>query len=221
MKQIINKYLNLRTHKYYFPLLIAGIILFGASAIFNYAANNYTALHASGRVTDLFLDNLPVKNVDEIFYEGTLMLELFVILLALHEPKRIPFMLKSTALFIFVRSFFMILTHFSPPINETLTHPINLIQRLTAGSGYDLFFSGHTGFPFLMALLFWNNKYLRSIFIASSIVFGAAVLFGHLHYSIDVFSAFFITFGIYHIAMKIFKRDFDFFQDTVKTKAIA
>jgi len=35
-----------------------------------------------------------------------------------------------------------------------------------------------------------------------------AVLLGHIHYSIDVFSALFITYGIFVIAKKVFARDY-------------
>jgi len=44
--------------------------------------------------------------------------------------------------------------------------------------------------------------------LAASLIFGAAVLFGHLHYSIDVFAAFFITYAIFHIAQKFFPKDY-------------
>jgi hypothetical protein len=39
------------------------------------------------------------------------------------------------------------------------------------------------------------------------LVFGVVVLLGHLHYSIDVLSAFFISYGIYRIAEIIFHKD--------------
>jgi membrane-associated phospholipid phosphatase len=35
-----------------------------------------------------------------------------------------------------------------------------------------------------------------------------AEIFGHLHYSIDVFSAFFIAYGVFEIAKKIFKKEY-------------
>jgi len=70
--------------------------------------------------------------------------------------------------------------------------------------------------PFLLALIFWDEKYLRYFFIVSSIFFGAIVLLGHYHYSIDVAAAFFITYTIYHIAKKLFPRDFELFKKGIE-----
>jgi membrane-associated phospholipid phosphatase len=77
--------------------------------------------------------------------------------------------------------------------------------------GGDLFFSGHTGMPFLLALIFWEDKWTRFLFLGFSIMFGIVVLLAHLHYSIDVLSAFFITYTIFHLALYIFKKDRDMF----------
>jgi membrane-associated phospholipid phosphatase len=60
-----------------------------------------------------------------------------------------------------------------------------------------------------MALIYWDDKPKRYLFLAWSVVFGATVLLGHLHYTIDVFAAFFITYGIYHLARWLFPRDYD------------
>ena len=97
-----------------------------------------------------------------------------------------------------------------PPANEMFFDPGDISKKLTSGG--DLFFSSHTGLPFLAALLFWEHKIYRYIFLALSLIFGAVVLLGHLHYSIDVFSAFFITYGIYHISRTFFKKDLKLFE---------
>jgi membrane-associated phospholipid phosphatase len=119
-------------------------------------------------------------------------------------------MVKSSAIFVLMRSIFVSLTHIGIYPN-TISVNTDVFKSITSGG--DLFFSGHTGFPFLMALIFWQEKKLRYFFIAMSLAFGALALLGHYHYTIDVLSAFFITFGIYHICLKIFKKDYRFFID--------
>lgn len=67
--------------------------------------------------------------------------------------------------------------------------------------------------PFLMALIFWDDKYARFISIFASIIFDVSMLLGHLHYSIDVFSAFFIAYTIFVMAQKIFAKDHNLLSD--------
>jgi len=187
-----------------------GIFLLALSLAVNFAANVFATNRMGNPVNDIILDNIPTYNVNVLFFQGFgLFLALAAVLLII-RPKRVPFALKSLAVFILVRSAFIILTHMGPPENEMFFDPGSISKRLTAGG--DLFFSSHTGLPFLAALLFWENKIYRYIFLMISLIFGAAVLLGHLHYSIDVFSAFFITYGIYHIARKFFKKDMKLFE---------
>ena len=209
MKRVLNRYKALRSDRSFYFQFLVGILFLLISVVLNFVTNSYTALHASSAVSDLFLDNLPIVNVEEIFLEGMMILIAFVVFLGFSHPKRIPFILKSSALFIATRSFFMILTHLAPPVGDALFLSGNVVQRFMSGA--DLFFSGHTGYPFLMALIFWEQRSLRIFFIAASLFFGAAVLLGHIHYSIDVFSAFFITYGIFKLATVFFKRDHGLF----------
>ena len=190
--------------------LIVGILFLAISLVLNYYAGTYATREASNAVTDIILDNLPVVNVDFIFVEGAIILWIFSFLVAIREPKSIPFALKSIALFIFIRSIFVSLTHIGPFPDHIYLESNRVFDKINFGA--DLFFSGHTGFPFLFALIFWENKWLRVIFIGASFFFAASVLLGHLHYSIDVFSAFFITFGIFHLAKYFFKKDYDMFK---------
>jgi membrane-associated phospholipid phosphatase len=73
----------------------------------------------------------------------------------------------------------------------------------------NFFYSGHTAFPFLLALIFWDNKYLRYLFLFLTVFFGAAVLLAHVHYSIDVFAAPFIVYGMYVITARLFPHDYE------------
>lgn len=196
--------------KYVVYSSIIGFVLLSLSLVANFAANVFATNRMGNPVNDLILDNIPTYNVSALFFQGFGLFLVFALALLIIKPKRIPFAFKSLAVFILIRSLFIILTHMGPPANEMFFDPGTISRKLTAGA--DLFFSSHTGLPFLAALLFWENKTYRYIFLVLSFVFGAVVLLGHLHYSIDVFSAFFITYGIYHISRTFFKKDMKLFE---------
>jgi hypothetical protein len=179
------------------------------SLVGNFYAAVYAAERASNPVTDIILNNIRVYDVDTIFIYGPILLFIFLGYLLLVEPQKLPFVLKSISLFVVIRSGFITLTHIGPFPTHLVLDPESFITHFTTGN--DLFFSAHTGLPFLLALIFWQNRRLRPIFIGCSILFGAVVLLGHLHYSIDVMSAFFITFTIYHLAKYFFVKDKAFF----------
>ena len=73
----------------------------------------------------------------------------------------------------------------------------------------DFFFSGHVGASFLFALIFWKQVTWRIVFLAISIIFAVSMLLAHMHYSIDIFAAPFITYGIYQMSRWLFKKDFE------------
>ena len=184
---------------------VFAVILLAASFVVNFYAGTYANLSVSNSVTDLILSHIRTFDLDGIFIYGAVVFWMFIIFLCLYRPRRIPFVAKSLALFILIRSIFITLTHIAPPVGHIIIPVTSIFDKISFDG--DLFFSGHTGLPFLMALVFWDNKYLRYLFIATSIFFGAVVLMAHLHYSIDVLAAFFITFTVYHMAEKFFKKD--------------
>ena len=190
--------------KRYLISVLSAVALLCFSLLVNYYAGLYATERASNSVTDLILDNIPVFDLDGVFVYGAILFWTFVGLLCINRPHVLPFTFKSIALFTLIRSLFITLTHIGPFPNQ-VTVTSSLLSKISFGG--DLFFSGHTGLPFLMALIFWRRPILRYFFIASSLLFGLVVLLTHLHYSIDVLSAFFITYSIYHIAEFLFKRD--------------
>lgn len=185
------------------------VVALSLSTIINYYAGTYATEQASNSVTDIVLSNTPVFDVDGIFIYGSFFLMVFIVALLLAHPKRIPFTLYSLTLFILIRSIFISLTHLGPFPSQTILDLGNVANKFIFGG--DLFFSGHTGIPFLMALIFWKERTLRYIFIAWSILFGVTALLGHLHYTIDVLSAFFITYTIFHISEMVFKKEQELF----------
>ena len=199
-----------RYRQYFWPeplrsrAILALLLFLGSIFIVQPYAVQYATERASSSVTDIVLSNIPIYDVDGAFVYGMFLLIAFIALLCVAHPKRIPFTLFSLTLFVLIRCAFVSLTHLAP-FTPAPTDFGPAISRAFFGS--DLFFSGHTGAPFLMALIYWRDTLLRSIFLLWSVFFAAVVLLGHFHYSIDVASAYFITYGIFHIAKRIFPRD--------------
>jgi len=187
--------------------VLLSILTFVSSLVASFYAVGYATESASNSVTDIILSNTPVLDVDNLFVYGTFSFIILGAVLLIAHPKRIPFALHTIALFYFIRAAFISLTHLGP-FPESAIDSFDfgsLVGRMFFGS--DLFFSGHTGLAFLMALIFWKEKNIRYLFLGASVYFGTIVLLGHLHYSIDVASAFFITYGIFHIAEWLFPKD--------------
>jgi hypothetical protein len=151
--------------------------------------------------------------VGGIFVWGAVILTVFGLIVFLKKINYAPFVMKCIALFTLIRSVFISLTHISPFPTHALITSAFFNKEAFSGilTGNDLFFSGHTGLPFLFALICWDNKFLRYAFLSFSIVFAVVVLLGHLHYSIDVLSAYFITYAIFDICKYLFKKDWKLF----------
>ena len=190
--------------------LISGLFLLLALLAQSYA-NNYVDYVASTPVGDMLLDNLPTINVGFFVVEGVLIFTLIIVFLFLAFPKYIAFTLKTLALFIIIRSFFVSLTHLGVNPNQLTLNPESIgfnIYNFFYSAKTDFFFSGHTGVPFLFALIFWKEKFWRYFFFIASFIFGASMLLAHMHYSIDVFAAPFITYSVFMLAKHLFKGDF-------------
>lgn len=182
------------------------LVLLAVGVVMTYFGIIYATERASSPVTDIILSNTPVFDLDALFLYGPVIFYSIIgIYIIFFEPKKIPFTLKSIATFVIIRSLFISMTHIGPFPTHLQIAGSGILGVFTTGS--DLFFSSHTGLPFLMALVFWDNKHLRYLCLFSSILFAAVVLLAHLHYSIDVFAAFFITYTIFHLAEKFFKED--------------
>jgi hypothetical protein len=194
----------------YTKSLSLGLLLFVLSICVNYFASLYTANSKSVAVTDIILSNFRVYDIDGLIISIALVLLVVSAIFTIWKYQTMPFVLKAVALFIVTRSVFISLTHLGPFTPQVAVN-VNPILSLGLGNAADLFFSGHTGLPFLGALIFWQNKYLRVMYLVGSIILGISVLLGHLHYSIDVLAAFFITHTIFHVAKKVFPHDWEYF----------
>ena len=211
MEATIRLYRTLFGSRAYLRSICEGAVFFTASTIAIFAAVSYATVHASNYVTDFVLSRVGPYNLRFLFVYGTFAAFAITLGLVAWRPNRMPFALKAMALFLLVRAVFVALTHMAPsPIDPQKAVPF--LNSIFYGS--DLFFSGHTGMPFLAALAFWHMPLWRIFYLALTAFFGTVVLLGHYHYSIDVLAALFITHGVFQISCWLFGRDYALFRSS-------
>lgn len=189
-----------------------GAVFFIFAMCIQKLANNYVDRSSTTPVGDIFLDNLPTVNLDFLIVQGVLIISLVLVILLLANPKYLPFTFKASAVFLIIRSFFISLTHLGVNLHQISLNANSAgfgIYDFLFNSKNDFFFSGHVGVPFLLGLIFWKEKFWRYFFFITSFIFGVTMILSHMHYSIDVFASPFITYGIFIISKKLFKKDFD------------
>lgn len=190
------------SHKW---LILLSIIFFIIAMTLNSIAGKYVDRVGSVSATDLILDHIPVLDLDFMFVYGFLMIIIIAFLYTLFfKVREFHVILSQFSLLVVIRSFFTSLTHLKVPTGAYLITEAPKIFDIFDFQNA-LFFSGHTAIPFLSFLLFKKEK-IRWFFLAMTIVMALTVLLMHVHYSIDVFAALFITYGSYKIGNWLFKR---------------
>jgi membrane-associated phospholipid phosphatase len=190
--------------------LCVALVLLALALTFQYYASAYSTRNANRFVGDIFLDNLPVVNMNGVIIEGALLLIVISMVLVLCKPKYLLFTLKAVAIFIAIRAFFVAVTHLGIYPDQIVPDSNGFLDRiylaLNLQAGY--FFSAHTGLPFLLALIFWDKRFWRIFYFIVSAIMGISVLLAHVHYSIDVFAAPFMTYSIFKLAEYLFSDDY-------------
>jgi hypothetical protein len=212
LANIRGKYRHFWTSENIHSLILSGG-LFILAAITQRIADTYVGRIKAVTAGDLVLNHLPTLDIDGLIVLGALGFTFLTILIVLYKPKYINFALKSLSIFIIIRAFLISLTHLGA-IPHQLTFDTNNfgygLYNILFNTTNDYFFSGHTGIPFLMALVFWPEKKWRYFFFFISFLSGISVLIARLHYSVDVFAAPFMTYSIFAIARHLFYNDYKF-----------
>ena len=191
---------------------IKGVLLFIIALVLEGFADAYVSRLNGLSVDDLILSHIPAIDIDPVIIIAPLLLTFLILVLLILKPRYVNFTIKSLAVFIIVRSFFISLTHLGidPHQLQFDTDSIGFgLYNILYNTKGDFFFSGHTGIPFLMALIFWDERMWRYVFLGASVLLGISVLLAHIHYSIDVFAAPFMAYGIFSISRFFFKESFE------------
>ncbi len=182
-----------------------GVCLLTLGYLVDYLAAFYKDSQTYISVGDLLLDNIPTYNLEFIFTWGMYFLtSLIFIYPFFFRPELTPFVIKCYAVLLYVRSGCILLTNVGPPHGfyfDSFKAGKDVIADILFRN--DLFFSGHTAFPFLAFWLF-RDSWIRWVFLIGTILQAITVLLMHIHYSIDVVAAFFFAYGTYAACRHLF-----------------
>jgi hypothetical protein len=185
-------------------LIVLSILFLLIALTFNYFSSAYVDRIPTTSVQDLILDHLPTLDLDFIFVYGLiLVMSVWVIYVVFFRVINFHIAVSQFSFLVLIRSFFVILTHLGRPMQAaTLDNLPWFYQYFNYNN--DLFFSAHTALPFLAFLLYKQEK-IGKFFLVMTIILAFTVLGLHQHYSIDVFSAIFITYGSYRAGRWLFR----------------
>lgn len=183
--------------------LILALFFLGMALILDRFARNYTAVKGIARPTDFLLDHIPVMKVDFlVVWIYLLVWVVFVVYALIIDAKRAHYYIGMLSLFVLARAGFSILTHMASPAEAIYTTYRPMLYQLFSFPNA-LFFCAKAGIPFLVFLMVPNKK-IKIFMLCSSVLLAILVILMHLHYSIDIVSAYFITFGIYKLGGHLF-----------------
>jgi hypothetical protein len=157
------------------------------------------------QINDFILNLFPPFDfsVPIFFFEYTTILLVFIFVLA--TPDRLVKGLQMFALIFLARTISVYLVpleapkdmvHLNDPMANLFLHtPEVFVSK-------DLFFSGHIS---AITLLMWiaTNKYVKGYALACAIIVGVLIVWQHVHYSLDVAFAPFVSYASYKFVLYI------------------
>lgn len=159
-------------------------------------------------LNDFIINNIPAYDVSIPTFLIIWSMFLLFLYRAIHEPQLLLLFLWGFIFLSLSRFISIYMLPLNPP--EQLIALKDPITNIFYGKKHsfitkDLFYSGHTSTQFLMCLCF-KRKTDKILALISTILVGALVLIQHVHYSIDVIAAPFLTYLVYLLSKQILRR---------------
>ena len=158
---------------------------------------------------DWLLRRLPLVNTLPILSWGWFALHFYAAgAAAAYQPKRVPFLVFTLAVYLFVRTAFVFLSPIGHPSGMVDMRVHDLIFSHLLGTWTftnEFVFSGHTAIPFIF-FLFFETRGLKALMLAGSLTMGVGVLLSRNHYTVDVLAAFLVGYAIYGLSESAYDR---------------
>jgi len=185
-------------------LLVLSGVFTAVALCADYCCGAFVTTLQGAKVPDLILDRFQAVDMGFLFVYGYMALIVTMFLYpTFFRVRSLHAVAIQFSLLLMLRSVFMIFTHLETPHGSVAVGFPWFFERLYFEN--DMFFSGHTAMPFLGFYLFRHSP-LRYVFLVGAVVMGIVVLAMHLHYSIDVFGAFFMTYCSYRMGRRLLRR---------------
>lgn len=167
---------------------------------------NHIELRVGETFSDPLLKIFPPIDLTWVIFSLIYISLIAAIISLARDPSNLLFALQAFIIMGVIRTVSLFLMPLNPPpgilpLNDPFVQMFGQGEILTK----DLFFSGHTSTLFLLFLTA-HGKFLKGIFLFSAIIVGISVLLQHVHYSIDVFSAPFFSYGSVKLAEQFKKK---------------
>ncbi len=186
---------------------IVALVLFVAAMSIYVSAGDYVTDITNKTVSssDIILDHFGPYHLGFIFvWLYISVISIYFLYPLIWKPKKMPYIISMFSFLLIVRSGLIICTHLRPPADAIPVVFPSIFQTINWSN--DLFFSGHVAFAFLGFLVYmYDNKFVKWFMLSSSIILGVVSLAMHVHYTIDVLSAFFIVYGVFEFGDKFLR----------------
>lgn len=152
------------------------------------------------QLEDFLLERIPSYDVSLSIFVILYFTVFYTYIFLLAYPKILQIFIVFYATALLIRFLMLYLIHLEAPIGMIILSDPILSTSTYSGIAItkDLFFSGHM-VAVLCSYFTIPNRFLKSIFLLTSVLTGVLLLIQHIHYTIDLLGAIIMVFLLYRV----------------------